>query len=371
MASVREQQPGTRVHTARGLWRRTRDRVHAANQRARKTPVGRAFHRFNHFRGTRLAGTVTFYGFLSVFPLLILGFSVALRVVGSDGVAQLEDFVEQYVPGIADELRLQEVRSSAASLQVVGVATLLVTGLGWVDATRASVRAMWGLPDRDGNLVVRKLVDLLALAGLGALVALSLAASTWVSGAGERLLAVTNQEESTVGLLASNLLAQTLALLTASLLVGYIISGLPRILMQWRVLLPAALVGGLTLELLKRLLIGYVSGFAGNSTYGAFGVPVALLIWIYVIARLLMVIAAWTAERSGAPLVQPRFLEAAAAMRAAGDAKEARLEERWEAEHLARVDGPAPDRPGGSRRRDMAVAAAVGVAIGMVLRRRR
>ncbi len=367
-----QDRPGTGADTAPGLWRRTRERVHAANQWAKATPIGRSLHRFNHFRGTRLAGTVTFYGFLSVFPLLILAFSVALRVVGSDGVAQLEDFVEQYVPGIADELRLQEVRSSAASLQVVGVATLLVTGLGWVDATRASIRAMWGLPDRDGNVVVRKLIDLLALVGLGALVALSLTASAWVSGEGERLLALTNQEGSTAGLIASNVLAQTLALLTASVLVGYILAGLPRILMQWRVLLPAALVGGLTLELLKRLLIGYISGFAGNSTYGAFGVPVALLIWIYVIARLLMVVAAWTAERSDAPLVQPRFLEAAAAMRAAGDAEEARQEERLEAEHLARgADGTTSDRPGGSRRRDMAVAAAIGVAVGMALRRRR
>ena len=81
--------------------------------RARHTPIGEAFHRFNHFRGTRLAATVTFYGFLSVFPLLVLGFSVALRIVGTEGVAELEEFVEQYVPGIADDLALQQVRARA------------------------------------------------------------------------------------------------------------------------------------------------------------------------------------------------------------------------------------------------------------------
>jgi len=357
--------------TAGAAFARLRELVRSWVDWGRHTPVGLALHRFNHFRGTRLAGTVTFYGFLSVFPLLVLGFSVALRVVGADGVAQLEAFVEQYVPGIADELRLQEVRSSAASLQVVGFITFLVTGLGWVDATRASVRSMWGLPDRDGNLVLRKLADLAALTGLGALVALSLVASTWVSGEGERLLRWINQDESTVGIIASNLLAQALALVTASLLVGYLLSGLPRILMQWRVLLPAALVGGLALEVLKRLLIGYISGFAGNSTYGAFGVPVALLVWIYVIARLLMVIAAWTAERSDAPLVQPRFIEAAAAMRAAGDTEEAKKEEAWEAEHLGGdLAGATPRARGVSRHRDMALAAAAGMALGLVLRRR-
>lgn len=340
-------------------------------ERARHTPVGEALHRFNHFRGTRLAATVTFYGFLSVFPLLVLAFSVALRVVGANGVAELEEFVEQYVPGIADQLALQQVRTSAASLQVVGVVTLLVTGLGWVDATRASVRAMWGLPDRDRNVVVRKLIDLVALIGLGALVALSLVASTWVSGWGSRLLAMVNQDDSTVGLVASNLLAQTLALLTASLLVGYIISGLPRIRIGWRLLLPAALFGGLALEVLKRLLIGYISGFATNNTYGAFGVPIALLVWIYVIARLLMVIAAWTAERSDAPLVQPRFIEAAEAMRAAGDLAEAKREEEWEAAHLAQPGEPASPRRRAPRPRDLALGAVAGYALGVALRRRR
>lgn len=356
---------------------RFRDRARALGQRFTHSPVGRAVHRFNHFRGTRLAGTVTFYGFLSVFPILVLAFSLTLRVVGSEGVVQLESFVEEYIPGIAEQLALQQVRESAASLQIFGAAALLVTGLGWVDATRASVRAMWGLPDRDGNIVARKLVDLLVLAGLGLLVAVSLVASTWVSGEGEQLLEWLNQDGSTAGVVATNTLAQVLASLTATALVAYIIAGLPRIRIPWRVLLPAALVGGVALEILKRVLIGYISGFAGNNTYGAFGVPVALLIWIYVIARLLMVIAAWTAERCNAPLVQPRFVEAAAALRAAGDVDA-------DADQVEQTD-PTVDPPGqqpvdstagreirtsATRVPAGALALGAGVMIGMLLGRR-
>lgn len=344
-------------------------RARVAAERLAQTPAGRALHRFNHFRGTRLAGTVTFYGFLSVFPILVLAFSVTLRVVGPDGVAQLEQFVEEYIPGIADELALQQVRRSAASLQVVGAVTLLVTGLGWVDATRASVRSMWGLPDRHGFFLWRKLIDLVALVGLGALVALSLVASTWVSGEGERLLRWLGQDGSTAGVVVTNVLAQVLASLTATLLVAYILSGLPRIRVPWRVLLPAALVGGVALEVLKRLLIGYISGFAGNNTYGAFGVPVALLVWIYVVARLLMVVAAWTAERCQAPLVQPRFVEAAAAMRAAGD-EEADEEEAWEVEQLATLTGAEGGRQQGGSRVTTGLALVVGLVAGLLLGRR-
>ena len=345
-------------------------RARAVLERLERTTVGRSLHRFNHFRGTRLAGTVTFYGFLSVFPILVLAFSVTLRVVGTDGVAQLEQFVEEYIPGIADELALQQVRRSAASLQVVGAVTLLVTGLGWVDATRASIRSMWGLPDRDGFFLWRKLIDLVALLGLGALVALSLVASTWVSGEGERLLRWLGQDGSTAGVVVTNVLAQVLASLTATLLVAYILAGLPRIRVPWRVLLPAALVGGVALEVLKRLLIGYISGFAGNNTYGAFGVPVALLVWIYVVARLLMVVAAWTAERCEAPLVQPRFVEAAAAMRAAGD-DEAEAEQAWEVEQLAALTGSADDgRQGGRSRVTTGLALVAGIVVGLLVGRR-
>jgi membrane protein len=349
---------------------RARHRVGELIAWAEGTLVGRAFHRFNHFRGTRLAGTVTFYGFLSVFPILVLAFSVTLRVVGADGVARLEEFVEGYIPGIADQLALQQVRRSAASLQVIGAVTLLVTGLGWVDATRASVRAMWGLPDKHGNLVLRKLRDLAAFVGLGVLVGLSLLASTWVSGAGDDLLDRLGLAQSTAGLVASTVLAQVLASLTATLIVAYILAGLPQIRMPWRVLLPAALVGGIALEILKRLLIGYISGFASDNTYGAFGVPIALVIWIYVIARLLMVIAAWTAERCDAPLVQPRFLEAAAAMRAAGDERDAEREEQWEVEQLATLAPGSRDRP---RRpgRGFVVGVLAGVVVGVLVGRRR
>lgn len=352
---------------------RTKQRAQAWAHRATHTSLGRALRRFHHFRGTRLAGTVTFYGFLSVFPILVLAFSVTLRVVGADGVAQLEQFVEEYVPGVADQLALQQVRSSAASLQLVGAATLLLTGLGWVDATRASVRSMWGLPDKHGTLVVRKLGDAVALVGLGALVALSLVASTWVSGAGEALLTRWDADGSTAGVLAANVLAQALAALTASVIVAYIVSGLPRIRVPWRVLLPAAIVGGVALEVLKRLLIGYISGFASNNTYGAFGVPVALLVWIYVVARLLMVIAAWTAERCDAPLVQPRFAEVLTALQAVEDEADAAAaaDRALEARRLEALESTDAGR-GSARRpgRGFAAGLVAGGVLGLLVGRR-
>lgn len=60
----------------------------------------------------------------------------------------------------------------------------------------------------------------------------------------------------------------------------------------------AAVIGALGFEVLKLLLGGYVRDVAGKSMYGAFGVPVALLLWINFTAKLMLFCAAWTATPS-------------------------------------------------------------------------
>lgn len=60
----------------------------------------------------------------------------------------------------------------------------------------------------------------------------------------------------------------------------------------------AALLGAVGFELLKLLLGGYMRDVASKSMYGAFGVPVALLLWINLSAKLLLFCAAWTATQS-------------------------------------------------------------------------
>lgn len=57
----------------------------------------------------------------------------------------------------------------------------------------------------------------------------------------------------------------------------------------------AGLIGAVGFELLKLLLTGYLQGVAVKSMYGAFAVPVAVLLWINLVARLLLFCAAWTA----------------------------------------------------------------------------
>jgi membrane protein len=61
-------------------------------------------------------------------------------------------------------------------------------------------------------------------------------------------------------------------------------------------------MGAVGFELLKLLLGGYLQSVATKSVYGAFGTPIALLLWISFMARLMLFCTSWTAtERTRKP----------------------------------------------------------------------
>ena len=253
----------------------------------------RAAVRYGRLRGNRLAGAVSFYGFVSLFPLLALASAIAVRVVGDQGVATLQTIVDENLPGL--ELDVSIFAAQAGTIGLIGGIALLWTGLLWVDATRASVRSMWELDDAPGNFVVRKLVDLAVLIGLGAIILISFAATAMVDAVADHVLEWLGIDGGFAAF-GSRALALTLAITSSSVLFGYLLAGLPRIPIPPKVLLVAALVGGLAYEVLKQLVTQFAILVTPNTTYAIFAVPLALLAWIYLVTRLLMSLAAATAE---------------------------------------------------------------------------
>lgn len=269
-------------------------RASGLGARLKATRPIRAAIRYSDFRGNRLAGAVSFYGFVSLFPLLALTGAVASWLIGEGGVATLQQLVDENVPGL--RLNVADFADRAGTIGAVGGVTLLWTGLLWVDATRAAVRSMWELHDAPGNIAVRKLVDLAALMGLGVIMMVSWGATVMVDAATEHVLDLFGIAGGGLGEFASRGVALVLAIASSSVLFGYLLAGLPRIPIPLRVLIPAAVLGGLVFEALKQLVAQFAFVVAPDNTYAAFAVPLALLAWIYLVTRLLMGLAAATAE---------------------------------------------------------------------------
>jgi membrane protein len=249
---------------------------------------------------------MAYVAFFSLLPALAVGFTVFGLVLGHDSSLQarvikaVNDGVGTTIittpghPGIVDIATLTG-SSQLTIAAIVGLVGFLFTGLGWLDAMREGIRAMFGQPTFEGNVVLTKLRDLLVLGTIGVVLLLSAVGGVVVSGATGAVLGWVGLDGSTVGRLILGAVS-TLALLGVDIVVFLVIfrllAGVP---VANADLWDASLFGGIGLGILK-LLSGLLLSSAGDNKLLAAGVLVlALLIWLNLVSRLTLVAAAWGA----------------------------------------------------------------------------
>ncbi|MFF2330995.1 MULTISPECIES: YihY/virulence factor BrkB family protein [unclassified Streptomyces] len=263
------------------------------------THAWRSYETLERVHWSRLAAAITFISFLALFPLIAVGAAIGAALLSTEQVHKIENKVVEQVPGISDQLGISSLVAHAGTVGLVAGALLLFTGVGWIGAMRGCLRAVWDMDDMDlGNPVIRKLKDVGLLIGLGGAALATLAVSSAGSvavGWTARLLGISDRGAGGVVLQVATLVVAALA---GFLLLLYLLTLLPGVEPPRRRLLVAAAMGAVGFELLKLLLGSYMKGVASKSMYGAFGVPIALLLWINFTAKLLLFCAAWTATRS-------------------------------------------------------------------------
>ncbi|MGY3058628.1 membrane protein [Streptomyces sp. TE3672] len=263
------------------------------------THAWRSYETLDRVHWARLSAAITFISFLALFPLIAVGAAIGAALLSTEQLHKIEDKLAEQVPGISDQLGIGNLVAHAGTVGVVAGAVLLFTGIGWIGSMRDCLRAVWDLDDVSlGNPVVRKLKDTGLLLGLGGAVLATLAVSSAGSvavGWTAELLGISDRGAGGVVLQVATLLVAALA---GFLLLLYLLTLLPGVEPPRHRLLVAGALGAIGFELLKLLLGSYMKGVASKSMYGAFGVPVALLLWINLSAKLLLFCAAWTATQN-------------------------------------------------------------------------
>lgn len=258
----------------------------------------RAYERYSDRQGNQLAGAVTYFAFLSFFPLLALAFAVVGHLTAVDVELQqyLEQVLDEVLPGLSQQLPVEQIARARLGAGLIGALGLLYAGLNSVASLREALHAIWLRNLRQGpNFFVRKGADLLVMVGLGTALLFTVAFTSVAQTATHWVLSLMSLDGSVVAGVTLRLLAVAIAIgmnvlifvLAFSLLSG---EGNPTRPM-WR----GALIGAVGFEILKSAAAMLLAGTLSNPVYASFAVLVGLLVWINLVMRLVTFSAAWTA----------------------------------------------------------------------------
>lgn len=258
----------------------------------------RAGIRYDEVNGGRLAAAVTYYSFFAAFGLAVLGLAVLAAVVRGNHVVL--GAVTSYLTTNLPTLQVEALERASTLAGVIGLVALLWAGLSWVDSLRTSVRAIWRLDQHPGNFVVRRVIDLGVLVGLGVLLGVSIGVWFGVQQGFTWLVEDAADQHAPPATLLVQVVSFLAGMAVNGLLGGAVLAALPRLAMPPRRLLPAALVVAVGLEVLKTAGRIYIERTTHNPAYQVVGGAVGLLLFLNLFNQLLLYAAALTAtDRHG------------------------------------------------------------------------
>ena len=248
--------------------------------------------------GLRMSAAMSFYGLLSLAPLLVvvvagLGWWVDKALIESNLLAQVRAFTSERIAEVVQQaLASAQAPSQGLVASAIALALLLWGATGAFSELQAGLARLWqedkpvasSRPAWWGTLTAR-LRGLLYVAGLALLLLVSLLLSTALAVATAWL-----GKHFPYRLLLLAMSEGISFLFAAGLFVGLMrisVDPKPRL----RYLMQGGLIGAGLFTIGRHGLAAYLSGAAVASAYGAAGSLVALLMWIYFSSAVLLLSA--------------------------------------------------------------------------------
>ncbi|MPZ94700.1 MAG: YihY/virulence factor BrkB family protein [Propionibacteriales bacterium] len=262
--------------------------------------VVRTVQHYGAMQGTVLAGAVTFFGFLSFFPILALGFFVVgwVATVYPNAEQDLVTAITDVLPGLIGDqpgqISIDTFKNAGGAAGLIGLIGLLYSGLGWLSGMRAALQQAFVVPAAaKRNLVLGKAVDLVVLAAIGVTLIVSVALTGLVATVLETILGWL-QLDAVAGM---GLLFRALAVLlglaasTALFFVMYRLLANPQL--PRGAVLKGAVLAGIGFEVLKNLAWLLIAQASSSPAAAVLGISLVLLVWINYFSRVTMLGAAW------------------------------------------------------------------------------
>ncbi|AKK10482.1 YhjD/YihY/BrkB family envelope integrity protein [Corynebacterium uterequi] len=298
--------PDARYTDDFGVERATADEPTAIDKIRKKAPVidhlMRMQERFGQEGGNQYSAGITYFSVMAIFPLAMITFAALAFFLASrpDLLTEIQDQISGSLPGemgaMVNTIIDQAIEQRGAVAGIGGL-TALWSGLGWMTNLRAGVSAMWLIdPTEGGNIVVKKLKDLVALLGL--LLAFFIAFAVTAigsSGITEKILDLLSIESFPGMTQVIFVLGLVIGYLANFLVFAWMLMALPRLKVPRRSGLIAAAIGALIFEVIKQLSTLIFGALLGNPAGAVFGPVIGLMLVFYLIWRIVMYLSAWAA----------------------------------------------------------------------------
>jgi membrane protein len=231
--------------------------------------------KFSDDRAASLAALIAYYGYFSLFPLLLVFVTVLGFVLEGDPQAQQQILSSTLakLPVIGPQLQVHSLQGSAIAL-VVGVVGSLLAGIAVTEETQNAFSQVWAVPKKmRPNYLYRRLRGLGMLAVLGVLNIISAIATELASTEGGGTVTIVLELAASLAVNLALFYAAFRLLTpddieTRDLLIGIVVSAV-----VWTILLA---VGS---YLVTRVLTRQ------SNTYGVFALVIGLLSWLYLAAQ--------------------------------------------------------------------------------------
>ncbi len=226
------------------------------------------------------AALLTYYGFLSLFPLLLVLVTVLQMWFGDDPVIQqrVTDAVNEYLPLIGSQLQEHIHTMGRAGLGlIIGLLVAIYGARGAADALRYCLNSIWQVPkNRRAGFPKSLLQSLSIMAGvaLGFLVMVGVSSFTSVFGHAIWVKVLAN--------------ALGFAVSAGTILFVFYRSTTRRV--PLKDMIPGAMLAAFLVQLLVTfggLLVSHqLKGL--NAVYGTFALVLGLFFWLYLMARVIV-----------------------------------------------------------------------------------
>ena len=267
-----------------------------------------AINRFNDRLGTQFAGSMTYFSFLALLPILMVAFAVAgfllaarpdlLATLGTDIGQQLPAGLSSTATGILDT-----AVNARVTVGIFGLIIALYSGISWMGNLRAAIQAMWR-PDFDRNNEIRAenllkyyWMSLKYLIFLGLAIVISLALTAAGSSAQGLVLRGLGWDQASwlnpLFTVTPILLAVAADVLVFAWL--YQVLSPHHLQPDRRALLCGAVAASAGFEILKLAFTVVLPLLLSSTTAKLFGQIIGLLFFFNFVATVVLVVAAWIA----------------------------------------------------------------------------